>query len=81
MTVYWVVPETKGSKWKIHSWSVRKDGIFGGSKIANFVDRQQAIDYAKVVGQQNRPSQIRIFDLKGEMVFSFSYQERPRVKR
>jgi len=79
MKTYLVTPETRGSGWKIHSWNVKQKGIFGPRKLADFTDRQEAVEYVKSLGDKNRPSHIKIYDVKGDMVYSWSYPERPRV--
>jgi len=81
MKSYSVEPEMRGSKWKVHSWNVRQEGFFGARKLANFMDRQQAIEYVRALGDKNRPSRVRTFDFKGREIYSWSYGERPRVRK
>ena len=80
MKTYRVMPITQGSSWKIHGWMVKKDGWLGGSVLRKFSERQEAINYVKVLGDKNRPSQVLVFDNKGQMVSNWEYGERPRVR-
>jgi hypothetical protein len=79
MTVYRVAPITKGSSWKIHGWKIDQERWFGKSMVATFGERQEAINYVKRLGDKNRPSTVKVFNNKGQVVSDWSYGERPRV--
>ena len=81
MKVYRVSPVTRGSSWKIYGWKIEKEGWLGASVIGKFAERQDAVEFAKRIGDANRPSQIKIFDNKGGEVYEWSYGERPRMRR
>ena len=64
MKTYRVVPIMYGSQWKIEGWRVKKDNWFGGSTLAKFSGRQEAIDYVKQLGDKNRPSKVMVLNYK-----------------
>lgn len=67
-TTYYVLPE--GDDWK-----VRKQGAERAANI--FENKQDAIERARELAQESRPSQLKVHNRKGRIQFEWTYGEDP----